>query len=305
MILHDVPKGPHCFVEAPAPFDTEGLRHRDLDTRDVVAVPQRLEEGVREPEDEQVLDRLLSQEVIDAKDRRLRERLVQQEVERPSGSEIVSERFLHHHPCPPVEPGRAEAADDVVEHGWGDGEIEEGMASIPEPGREVAKRLRIAVVPAHIQESIGKAGECLIVDPVLRSLNGRTCVLSQPGVVPRRGGHADDRGLEASTGLDAVEGRKQLLSRQIAGRAEQDQRVGSSLTHLLVVRNQELSRAIAPLLSATVGRHGPFPGTRAGVGVRTVAVGESYSYRRPSPARSPRSATRTSWGSARKVRPPA
>ena len=44
------------------------LGHGDLDVVHVAAIPERLEDAVAEPEDEQVADRLLAQVVIDAVD---------------------------------------------------------------------------------------------------------------------------------------------------------------------------------------------------------------------------------------------
>ena len=51
------------------------LGHRDLHVVDVAAVPDRLEDPVAEPEDEQVLDGLLAQVVVDAEDLRSRKTL--------------------------------------------------------------------------------------------------------------------------------------------------------------------------------------------------------------------------------------
>jgi hypothetical protein len=49
--------------------------------RDAVAVPDRLEDGVREAEDEDVLDRLFTQVVIDPVDLRLVEPAVDELIE--------------------------------------------------------------------------------------------------------------------------------------------------------------------------------------------------------------------------------
>ena len=66
-----------AVVEAASTLDPERLRHRYLHACDVVPVPDRFEEGVGEPEDEQVLHGLLAEEVVDAKDRRFVEVAVQ------------------------------------------------------------------------------------------------------------------------------------------------------------------------------------------------------------------------------------
>src|SRR5262249_54772153 len=71
----------HRVVEVAPAFDADGLGHRHLHALDEVAVPDRLEEGVREAEDEQVLDALLAEIVVDAEDALLGERLVEDVVE--------------------------------------------------------------------------------------------------------------------------------------------------------------------------------------------------------------------------------
>ena len=81
VVLHDVAEGAHRLVEPAPPLHAEGLRHRDLHAGDEAPVPDRLEHRVGEPEHEQVLDRLLAEEVVDAEDRRLREGAVEDLVE--------------------------------------------------------------------------------------------------------------------------------------------------------------------------------------------------------------------------------
>ena len=55
----------------------ERLRHVDLDVVDEVAVPDRLEQAVAEAEGQNVLRRLLAEEMVDAEDLVLGEDLVQ------------------------------------------------------------------------------------------------------------------------------------------------------------------------------------------------------------------------------------
>ena len=75
MVLDHVAHGAGLLVVSRASFDTQLLRHGDLNALDMVAIPERLEEGVREAEDEQVLHRLLAEVVVDAVDLRLVEYL--------------------------------------------------------------------------------------------------------------------------------------------------------------------------------------------------------------------------------------
>jgi len=60
-----VPVGAGVIVEVGASVDRERLGHVDLYVGDVLVVPDRLEQAVGEPEGQDVVDRLLAQEVVD------------------------------------------------------------------------------------------------------------------------------------------------------------------------------------------------------------------------------------------------
>ena len=62
------------LVEGGAHPDRERLGDVDLDVIDVVAIPDRLEHPVREPQRKDVLHRLTAEVVIDPEDLRLLER---------------------------------------------------------------------------------------------------------------------------------------------------------------------------------------------------------------------------------------
>jgi hypothetical protein len=64
----------------------------------VVPVPYGLEEPVREPEGEDVVDRFLAEEVVDAEDPRLVEHLVHGRVELLRRFQVGAERLLDDHP---------------------------------------------------------------------------------------------------------------------------------------------------------------------------------------------------------------
>ena len=69
--------GAGLLVERRPPAESERLGHVDLHVGDEVAVPDRLEQSVGEPEREDVLRRLLAEEVVDPEDPLLGEDLVQ------------------------------------------------------------------------------------------------------------------------------------------------------------------------------------------------------------------------------------
>src|SRR5207245_8475408 len=96
VVLHDIANGAGLFVKPPASLETEPFRHRDLHAFHVMAVPHRLQEGVREAEEEEILHRLLAEIMVDAEDARLIEYLMQRRVERPRTREVPPEWLFHH-----------------------------------------------------------------------------------------------------------------------------------------------------------------------------------------------------------------
>src|SRR5262249_19853455 len=80
--------------------DRQGFRHGGLDVIDVVAVPDRLEQSIGEPQNENVLDRFLSEVVIDAIELVLVEDIEQVVIELARRREIRAERLLDDDPTP-------------------------------------------------------------------------------------------------------------------------------------------------------------------------------------------------------------
>ena len=74
----------------------------------MVAVPDRLEEAVGEAQGEDVLRRLLAEEVVDAEDLVLAQDLVDEVVELAGAGEVGPERLLHDHPGALGEAGGGE-----------------------------------------------------------------------------------------------------------------------------------------------------------------------------------------------------
>jgi hypothetical protein len=81
VVLDDVADRAFVVVEGAPIRHIERLRHCQLHRRDVLAVPDGLEEAVCESKILQVLDRLLAQVVVDAEDRILPEDPVKRGIE--------------------------------------------------------------------------------------------------------------------------------------------------------------------------------------------------------------------------------
>ena len=94
VVLHHVAQRAGVVVVLAAAADADGLGDGDLDVVDPARVPQRLEEGVGEPGDEEVLDALLAEVVVDPEDLRLVEDPADGVVDRAGGGEVVADRLL-------------------------------------------------------------------------------------------------------------------------------------------------------------------------------------------------------------------
>ncbi len=125
MILEHVAHRADFLVELAAAAHAEVFRHRDLHAAHVTGAPDGLEKRIGEPEVQQVLDRLLSEEMIDAKNRGLTERSVQRLVQRGRGRQVPAERFFHDEPrCVAVAQPR-EAAGNRTEQARRDRQVEQ------------------------------------------------------------------------------------------------------------------------------------------------------------------------------------
>ena len=69
VVLDHVSGDADAIEVAGSPTDTDVLGHGDLDMIDIVVVPHRLEQLVREAKRQHVLNRFLAEVVIDAKHR--------------------------------------------------------------------------------------------------------------------------------------------------------------------------------------------------------------------------------------------
>ncbi len=95
MLDDHVAKRAGGFVKRGALAQAQRFRHVDLHMIDEVAIPDRLEQTVGEPERENVLGRLLAEEMIDAENLIFRKYLVQFGIEPLGAGEVDAERFFH------------------------------------------------------------------------------------------------------------------------------------------------------------------------------------------------------------------
>ena len=104
VVGHHVAQGAGGVVEATPRLDTDGFRGGDLHMVDVVVVPERLEQPIGEPADQNVLHRFFAQVVVNTVDLPLAHHLQQAGVQRLGTGQVGAERLLHHDP--PKAAGR-------------------------------------------------------------------------------------------------------------------------------------------------------------------------------------------------------
>ena len=224
---HHVAVGAGLLVEGRALAQAERLGHVDLDMVDEVAVPDRLEQAVGEAEREDVLRRLLAEEMVDAVDLLLGEDLVQPRIERDGALQVGAEGLLHDDARALDQAGRTQQAHRRQRRARGHAQVVQPAAL----GAQVllggldrrAQRLRPGR-QRHIVEAGGEVLPVRLGHPPAGELVERAARLPPEGldidVVER---HADDAaaGNEAGRG-QVVQAGQQLAPGQVAGGAEQD-----------------------------------------------------------------------------------
>jgi len=227
VVLDDVAEAACGFVEGAAVFDAEGLGEGDLDGGDVVAVPDGFEEGVGEAEVEDVHDRFLAEEVIDAEDGVFGEDGAGDGVEPTGGGEVAAEGLFDDDAGVFGEAGGAEVLDHrCEERGW-DGEVVCGSAGACEGVLDGGEGGGVVVVAADVGKTIQEGLEGAGVFP---DAGGAEAGLDS-GVEAREGpfgeGDADDGEGEVAAPGHGVEGGEGHFEGEVAGDAEEDEGVGA------------------------------------------------------------------------------
>ena len=224
----DVAQRADRVVEVPAVLDAEALGHRDLDARDVVAVPDRLEDRVREAQPEDLGEAELSEVVVDPVELVLVEVLVHLLRERARRGEVVAEGLLDHDAGARGQAGVREALHDRAEQERRDLEVEDRALRVREPRRQPLERRRVREVAGEVGEARGEALEDLRVEPLARRHDRLASALAQVVDRPVVDGDADDRAREQPARLQAVERVQGHLLREVPGDAEDHEHVRRS-----------------------------------------------------------------------------
>ena len=219
------------LVEVGALPQPEGLRDVDLDVVDEVAVPDRLEQPVGEAERQDVLGRLLAEEVVDAEDLALVEGLVHLVVEPDGAVEVSAERLFHDHSRPLDELGVPQAGDHREGRLRGHAQVVQATdvrAELCLGGGDGGRQGARLGVHRQVRQTGGERLPLLVAEQVGAELADR-----RPGkrsellVVERleRGTHDPDVWSELRRGRQVGEAREELATSQVAGRTEQHDHV--------------------------------------------------------------------------------
>nr|WP_246355089.1 hypothetical protein [Nocardioides ungokensis] len=230
VVLDHVAHRAGLVVVAAALADAEGLGDGDLHVVDPPGVPQRLEEGVGEARDQQVLHALLAEVVVDAEDLRLREDAADRVVDRLGGGEVVPDRLLQHDPGALVDDADlVEASADVAEERRRDGEVEDAHGLLRAgPLLEEGVEAVPVVGPLGVEHEVAQPAEEAVhrdgVEVVGRDERGQGVAdLGPPAVVVEVGARdAQDPGVVGQLALEVavVERRQELAQRQVSRPAE-------------------------------------------------------------------------------------
>ena len=193
VVLHHVADGASLLVELAAALDAEALGHRDLDVLHVAAVPDRLEERVREPEVEDVVDRFLAQVVVDAEDRALREHGVEDAIQLLGGCQVPSERLLDHDARAVGAPRLGELLAHGLEHARRDGEVVQRMARGAEHVAQRSEGGGVVVVAVDVAQQTEELAEGVGIDVLAGLLEAVLRARLQLIEGPAGLGDADDR----------------------------------------------------------------------------------------------------------------
>ena len=152
MILNDVADGARLVVECTPTLHSEVFGHGDLHALDVVAVPERLQERVHEPEEDEILDRPLPEIMVDAEDRRLVEGREQDPVELLCRAEVSAEGLFENDAGALGAARLGELLHDEPEERGRDGKVVCRPLGRAELFADCLKRCRVFVVPVNIAQ---------------------------------------------------------------------------------------------------------------------------------------------------------
>ena len=268
VVLDHVPQGPGLVViVAPAPHPV-GFGHGDLHVVDVVAVPDRLKQGVGEAEGQDILHRLLAQVMIDAEDLGFVEEFGEVAVQGPGRVQVAAERLFHHDAVPHavlVELRPGQFPGHGLDHGGWQAQVKDAVGpGIPLPvlvrqlPGQFAEDLGLLQVGGHEGQVSGEAAPALFGQGAAGVLVHARFEVAVKGLLFHMlVAGADDAKLfrQPAIHVKAIDGRDELAPGQVAGGSEDDKNrglrtdIGShAISLVLVPLGVEGSRSVHPFV---------------------------------------------------------
>src|SRR5262249_18048937 len=136
----------------------------DLHTRDIIAVPNRLQETIGKAEIEKILDWFLAEEMIDAANGRLGEELVDRTVQRLRRKEVAPEGFFDNDATAFCAARFGQAFRDSCKHARRYSEIMQRPLGLTKNLTQAFVRGLIAVIPIDVLKAHNKLSEGIGVE---------------------------------------------------------------------------------------------------------------------------------------------
>src|ERR1700680_1132241 len=238
MALNHIPQGACRFIKGGALLHSEGLRGRDLNVVNVIAIPKRLENSVPKSQRQKILDRIFPQKMIDPIDLRLVEDFENCTVELSGRGKVVAKGFFDDDADPRVigrwlrQARCADLADHLGINGGRRREIIQAVAlqvalavEFFKAARKLCKRVRLIVIPGDVYKGLREVAKVFILDVTGGVLaHGPRYGLLKSGVAhftAREANYGESPG-ERLASRQFEERRDQLAAGEIAGRAQKN-----------------------------------------------------------------------------------
>jgi hypothetical protein len=242
MVRDHIAKSAGGFVKASAVFDAHGFRGGDLHVVDVIAIPERLDDVVGKPENQNVLHGFFAEVMVDAVDLIFVEDLLEFFVELTRGLQIVSERLFDDDPGPVAalllgQSGLTQLFHNDREKSWRDGEVEKLVAArvvlligVGDLLIQALVSLRVLKIAFDVIDALGEPGPDGGINFCRGILGNFVGEMLPEGLrIEVVACETDDGELfgEQITGGEIAQGGNQLALGQVPGGAEDDHDAGS------------------------------------------------------------------------------
>ncbi len=224
MVLDDVANRAHLFVELAAAFHAQRFGHRNGHASDVVAVPDGLEERVREAKVQKILHRLLAEVVIDAKHGRLGEHAVQHAIQVRCRFQIATEGLLDHDARAVGDAGGVQSQDHRFEQAWRNGQVVKRTLALAERLLHALEGGGVAVVAVDVAKVLEQPALALRILGITETRQRIGYAFAKRLFVHAASGDRDDRQVDAPF-QQRLNRWENLAVREIARSTEQHQGV--------------------------------------------------------------------------------